>query len=327
MSRPARARFGDTELPAELQGVLRRAQRLEWISLAYLATAITLLYLVMGSSQAMKAAWLEDMLAVVPPIAFLVGARVAQARPGRAYPYGRHRSILIGHLVAGLALLAVGLFLVFDSGMALIAAERPPIGTLRIFGHTVWAGWVMILVLAYTVVVPVILGRLKRPLADQLHDKVLRADADMNKADWMTAAGAIIGVLGIGLGLWWMDATVALFIAASILKDAVTNLRGALADLMDKIVRTVDNREEHPLVRQIDDYLGSRPWVAAHQARVRDMGHVFHVEVRVVPRGGEVDLHRLQQVTQDIRDLDWKLDDVTVAVVTEVDQARPPASN
>ena len=58
-----RARFGDTELPAELQDVLRRARRLEWVSLAYLATAITLLYLVMGSSQAMKAAWLEDLLA------------------------------------------------------------------------------------------------------------------------------------------------------------------------------------------------------------------------------------------------------------------------
>ncbi|HRL81685.1 MAG TPA: hypothetical protein PLK46_15340, partial [Propioniciclava sp.] len=32
---------------------------------------------------------------------------------------------------------------------------------------------------------------------EQLHDKVLYADADMNKADWLTAAGSIVGILGI----------------------------------------------------------------------------------------------------------------------------------
>lgn len=36
-----------------------------------------------------------------------------------------------------------------------------------------------------------------------MHDKVLHADAKMNKADWMTAAAALVGVLGIGLGWWW----------------------------------------------------------------------------------------------------------------------------
>lgn len=320
MSARRGTRFGATELSDELQVALHKARRLEWISLAYLASAIVLLYLVMGSSQAMKAAWLEDMLAVVPPIAFLVAARVARALPDRAYPYGRHRAVAVGHLVSGLALLAMGLFLVFDSGMALVLAEHPPIGTMRIFGHTIWAGWLMILVMVYTLVVPVILGRLKLPLAEQLHDKVLHADADMNKADWMTAAGAIVGVLGIGVGLWWMDSAMALFIAGSILKDGVTNVRGALADLMDKLVRTVDNKAEHPLVRQIDGYLDSRPWIAQHRCRVRDMGHVFQVEVRVVPRDGVVDLVRLHQVTQDVQAMDWKLDDVTVTPVLRIDE-------
>ena len=61
------------------------------------------------------------------------------------------------------------------------------------------------------------LGRAKMKLAQKLHDKVLYADADMNKADWMTAVAAMVGVAGIGIGLWWADSVAALVISASIL--------------------------------------------------------------------------------------------------------------
>ena len=186
---------------------------------------------------------------------------------------------------------------------------------MRILGYTVWAGWPMVAVMAYTLVVPIILGRLKLPLAEQLHDKVLYADADMNKADWMTAGGAIIGVLGIGVGLWWLDGVMALMISASILRDGFGNVTSAVAGLMDRTAQTVDMQEDHPLVRQVQDYLDSRPWVDRHHTRVRDMGHVFQVEVRFVPVGGQVDLARIHQTVEDLRAMDWKLDDITVAPV------------
>lgn len=310
--------FGRTELPEDKQRVLRRARRLEIVSLIYMSTVITVIYLVMGSSQAMRAAWVEDLLSLVPPLAFLIAARVAASSPDHKHPYGRHRAVAVGHLVAAVALCTMGVLLTYESISGLLQQEHPPIGTMQVFGHTVWAGWLMIAAMVYGGIGPVILGRLKKPLAEELHDKVLHADADMNKADWMTAAAGILGILGIGVGLWWADSAAALVISLSIVKDGWSNLRAAVGGLTDTTARTVDDKHEHPLVRQIDDYLESRPWVVGHQARVRDMGHVFQVEVRVVPRGGEVDLARLQQVTQDIRDLDWKLDDVTVAAVPEL---------
>src|SRR5690606_23346848 len=113
------------------------------------------------------------------------------------------------HLVAGVALLTMGGFLLVDSAIGLVGGEHPPIGTIQIFGATVWMGWLMIAVLSFTVVPPILLGRAKMELARQLHNKVLYADADMNKADWMTAVGSMIGVAGIGIGLWWMDAVAA----------------------------------------------------------------------------------------------------------------------
>src|SRR5690625_6182747 len=71
-------------------------------------------------------------------------------------------------------------------------------------------------------------------LAKELHDRVLYADADMNKADWMTAVGGIVGILGIGLGLWWADSVAALFISGSILYDGLRNMRSAVRALIDR---------------------------------------------------------------------------------------------
>jgi hypothetical protein len=63
------------ELPPDLQRTLRRARQLEWLTVVYMASAVVLLALVLGSSQAMKTAWIEDLLGLIPPVAFLVAIR------------------------------------------------------------------------------------------------------------------------------------------------------------------------------------------------------------------------------------------------------------
>ena len=92
-----KVRFGHTDLPREQQEALRKAIRLEWITIGYMITSIALVALVMGSSQAMKAAWVEDVLALIPPVAFLIAVRQARKPPSPEYPYGMHRSIAGGH--------------------------------------------------------------------------------------------------------------------------------------------------------------------------------------------------------------------------------------
>lgn len=143
----------------------------------------------LGNSQAMKAAWVEDLLSVLPPIAFLLAVRVIRRPPSTDRPYGFHRSIGAAHLVAGAALLTMGSFLVVDSATGLITAEHPSIGSVAIGDRLVWLGWLMIGAMVVTGIPPVLLGRAKMRLAESLHDKVLYADADMNKADWPARRG------------------------------------------------------------------------------------------------------------------------------------------
>jgi cation diffusion facilitator family transporter len=311
--------FGSAELPKTLTGTLRKAIRIQWITIGFLVVATTLVYLVLGNSQAMKAAWAEDLLSLAPPIAFLLAVRISRKRPTAERPYGFHRSIGVAHLVSGTALLAVGSFLVFDSGSVLLKAEHPPIGSVELFGQVFWLGWLMIGAMIVTGIPPVFLGRAKMKLAEQLHDKVLFADAKMNKADWMTAAGSILGVTGIGLGLWWADAAAALFISGNILWDGLTNMRAAIKDLMDARATTFDGAEPHPLVEKANECLRDLDWVEDAGSRIRDEGHVFHVEAFLVPRpGADLSLEALEQARSNLRKLDWKVHDVTVVPVYEL---------
>jgi cation diffusion facilitator family transporter len=314
------------ELPENLRDRQRRATRLEWITLAYLLSAIVLLFLTLGQSQAMKAAWIEDLLSLLPPAAFLIASRVRNRPPSAKFPWGLHRSVSIAYLFAALALLVMGAYILFDSVMKLVLAEHPPIGVISLFGHELWLGWVMIGALLYSGVPPVFLGRAKAKLADDLHDKVLYADAQMNKADWMTVAAAIVGVIGIGFGLWWADAAAAIFISLDIIHDGWSNVRAAVHDLMDARPRRHDAREYHPVVERMQRLAEDCDWVQEAAVRLREEGHVFTGEVMVVPhpqaRDGDL-VGRLADLADRLLELEWKLYDIVVVPVKEIDIPRP----
>jgi divalent metal cation (Fe/Co/Zn/Cd) transporter len=220
----------------------------------------------------------------------------------------------------------MGSYVFFDSVLKLVLAEHPPIGVIQLFGEEIWLGWVMIGALLYSGVPPIFLGRAKAKLSDSLHDKVLFADAEMNKADWMTASAAIVGVLGIGVGLWWADAVAAIFISLDIVHDGWKNVRAATHDLMDARPRRHDAREYHPIVEQIEDEIQKTKWVTEGTVRLREEGHVFTGEVLVVPNDHENLVENCQKLAQRVLELSWKLYDIVVVPVPSIDVPSPGAT-
>ena len=308
------------ELPEAQERANRRAIRLEWLTVAYFVSAIIALYFALGSSQAMKAAWVEDILSLFPPIAFLVASRFRHREPNERFAWGYHRSISVAYLVATAALLALGLFILVDSVDKLLSGTHPPIGMVEIFEWQVWSGWVMLAALAYSGIPAVILGRMKQPLSDELHDKVLFADAKMNRADWLTASAAAAGVIGIGLGLWWADAVAAIVISLDILHDGQRYLRESVADLMDEHPKTHDESQPDPVIEQIKQELAAVEWIAEAAVRMREQGHLLSGDVWIVPAGGEQGLtERLEQLGDRLNRLDWRVHDVALAPVTSLE--------
>jgi len=317
--------YGRADLPPAQEEALKKAVFWEWFTIGYTAFTITIVAFVVGNSQAMRTAWIEDMLSLIPQFAFLIAMLFVRRAPDRKHPYGMHRAMAVGHLVAGVALLLVGLNLVIESATGLIAAEHPTIGTVQLFGHTIWLGWLMVAVMVPIVIGPVfIYGPAKARLAPVLHNKLLYTDADMAKADWQTNAASIIGVLGIGAGVWWLDGAAAVFISLGIIFDGFRNTRSAVVDLMDQRATTHDDKFPHPLAGRITALLRSMRWVADAAVRMRDQGQVFHIEVFVVPRRRRVSLRQIDEASRKIAALDWKIQDVVIVPSSRLPREADP---
>jgi cation diffusion facilitator family transporter len=303
------------ELPDDKERALRRAIRLEWTSIGFLLSIVVLMWMVMGSSQTMKAMWVEDTLSLVPSISFLVGAALRNKPPDEAFPYGYRRAVLVGFMCGAVALFGFGVYIFLDSVFKLIKAEHPSVPTTTIFGHTVWLGWIMMAVLIYSVIPPLVLGRMKLPLSTELHDKALHVSAVLNKGDWLSGIAGVAGMLGIAYGLWWADGAAAAFISIEIVKDGYENLRNSVAQLMNKRPTQVDNKEKDPVVDKVQEALERLDWVKQARVRLREDGDVLSGEAFVIPESEDHLLEHLDEATRLAAEQDWRLHDINIVPV------------
>lgn len=239
------------KLPDDVEKAMRRAEHLAWISIGFLLSIVTAMAVVMGGSQAMRTAWVEDMISLLPPIAFLVALKLERWPATERFPFGFYRANSLAFLIAAGALTTMGLLLLYEAVSTLIKQEHPTIGSFHLLGHEVWLGWAMIGVLIYSVIPPIVLGRLKKPVAAKIADKVLHTDALMNAADWQTGLAGILGIVGVAFGLWWADAAAAGFISLSILMDGFRSLRTSVTELIDGAPRRIGSGEVDPLVNRV----------------------------------------------------------------------------
>ena len=266
-----------TIYPPHVKAGIERARKLELWTIAWLVTVVPLMAMVVGSSQAMKTVWIEDMLGFIPPTAFLLSTHLERKGASAAFPFGFDRANGIAFVISAAALALMGVYLLFESAMTLVMAEHPTVGTMRLFGRDIWMGWLMIAVLLWSTVPSMILGRMKLPVARTINDKVLHTDAEMQKADWMSGLAGIAGVIGIGLGYWWADAAAAGLISFSILKDGVTSLRAATAELADGAPRALERDVVAKEASDLQVALVRR--FAGAEVRLRETGRVIHAEV------------------------------------------------
>jgi cobalt-zinc-cadmium efflux system protein len=273
-----RAQTHASDLPPEIRTALKRAERLEWWNIFWTLSIIAVMGLVLGQSQTMKTAWIEDTLGLVPPIAFLIAARMERrGERSRKFPFGFERVNGLGFFLAAVALAATGALLLWDSAMTLIAAEHATVGSIRIFGRDVWLGWLMIGAQIYAMIPPMIIGRKELPLAETLSDKLLHTDALMNKANWMTGAAGVAGIIGLGLGWWWADSVAAAFISFDILHDGMKAIRSSTAELVDGTPRALASAEIAEEAEALEAALKER--YPGAMIKLRETGRLIRAEV------------------------------------------------
>jgi cation diffusion facilitator family transporter len=305
-----------------------RLRKLSWLSIASLLVAAVVIGLTVGQSQAMKTAWLSDILTAVPPIALLVSLRFELREPSERFPEGYARAVSVAFLVTACVLTVIGLYLLYDSVMKLVHREHPPIGTIVLFGHQLWLGWVMIAALIFSASVGFTLGKLKTPVAEKLHSKALQAEADMNRAEWLSEGAAIVGITLVAFGLWWGDAAAAAFISVEIVRDGWKNIRQVIGDMMDESPTKLGERDLEPLPKRLRDEVRQLEWVKDAAVRLREHGHTVTGEVFVVPRrewlSAEQLLEETERTAAQLQRADWRLHGLLVIPVRALEETSPP---
>jgi divalent metal cation (Fe/Co/Zn/Cd) transporter len=309
----------DYELPPEKRQILRKAERIEWIFIGFVISIVIVMALVMGSSQTMKAMWIEDTLSLVPSASFLVGLHFRKKLPDEEFPYGYRRAVLVGFMCGAITLFGFGLYILGDSTFKLIMAEHPTIQSTTVFGLRIWSGWLMIAALVYSAIPPLILGHIKRPLAAELHDKALHVSAELNKGDWLSGIAGVAGILGIAYGLWWADAAAASLISVEIVKDGYENLYNSITQLMNRRPSDIATHEGDPAIDKLQQALERLDWIDKARVRLREDGDVLTGEVFIQLRDTCELLDRLAEAREVTKSVDWRLHDISLVPVRSVD--------
>lgn len=306
----------------ELRDGFEKMRKLEWMTLLYQFFAAALVFVLAGQSQSMKTEWMENALALVPPLGVLLTYRMEKKPPDASRPFGYHRASTIAFMATAFALAMIGIVLCFEAASNLLHGERPSIGGFNLFGHTIWHGWLMIALMIGTAIPPVILGRKKIPVAKLLHDKALFADADMNRANWLSNGAGTIGLLLVAFGFWWGDSLAALLISLDIMRDGATNVCHSLSDVMDRHPVDLENGRQLPIVADVHRALKALPFVEKIHVLMREHGRYFYAEIFIEPNEK---MPPVVDATQRVRDailpLDWRLQHVAVEFTRELEKS------
>ncbi|WP_131781008.1 cation transporter [Legionella gresilensis] len=304
------------EFPKELKAQYSKAIFYEWISLFYMISAATFSFLVMSNSQTMKTVWLEDSLGIIPPLSFLVASKIVNRKANKTFPYGFHRVTSMAYFTSSLALFALGIYLLIDGSIVLLKQEHPSISSVVFLNHTIWLGFLMIAALCWSSIPSTVLGHIKIPLAHYLYDKVLYADSKMNKASWTAGFASILGILGIGLGYWWADAVVGILISLSIINDGYSNFKKSILDLLDEVPKTLEGDKTDPLIQEVEAIVKRQDWVESVALRFRDEGHVFFGDIFVTSKHKSIEIKKLSELQEEIKQHHWRLNDIVIMPVS-----------
>jgi divalent metal cation (Fe/Co/Zn/Cd) transporter len=209
MSTPGLAASAQVRADADWVRAARRARRLSWISLAWMGAegAIAIVAGVLAGSMALIGFGLDSAIEGLASLVIIwrfTGARLhSPAAERRAQKLVAIQFFLLAPYVATEAI------------RQLVGGEQPE------------PSWLGIGLAASSLLGMPALGLAKRRLADQLGSVATRGEGTQNLLCAYLAAAVLVGLLGNALfGLWWLDPTAALVVAAVALREGQATWRG-----------------------------------------------------------------------------------------------------
>ena len=251
-------------VPARAVGTAARAAQLGVVVNVLLASAKLVAGLI-GHSYALVADAAESAFDLFGSLAVWTGVRIADRDATDEYPFGFGKAEALAGATVALLLLIASLGI----AVASVHEIRTP--------HHAPAPWTLV-VLAIVIVIKELMTRRVQRIAVAEGSTALAADAKHHRSDALTSIAAFIGIavaLAGGVGWESADDWAALVAAGIIAWNGVALMRGAVADLMDRIAAPEVVQGIRLAATSVDDVR------AVEKLAVRRAGRGYWVDIHV----------------------------------------------
>ncbi|MGB9861830.1 MAG: cation diffusion facilitator family transporter [Candidatus Bipolaricaulaceae bacterium] len=193
----------------------------------------------------------------------LGGLRVAKKPPDESHAYGHGKFETLAGACVALALLGVGIFIVWEA-----------IKVLR-EGRALRLGWAVALAAALSVLLKEWLYRATLRVGKELRSAALLANAWHHRSDALSSVPVLIGGICVSFGLAKVDGIAAILVAGLIGWAAYDILRRAVHELSEG---ALPPRDRAKVVSAIEGVDGVQSW---HKLRTRYSGQDAFVDVHI----------------------------------------------
>ncbi len=242
---------------------------------------------IIAHSTAMVSDAVHSASDVFSSIIVIVGIKMAARDADNNHPYGHERLESVAAIILAVILFVTGLFI------GHIAIENISLGNTS--NHSVPKILALIAAII-SIITKESLYWYTRFYARKIDSDALMADAWHHRSDALSSIGALIGIYGARMGLWWSDSAASLIISLFIVKAAYDIFRNAIDKMVDKSCDYEFEQELRILILSQDGV------VKIDLLQTRMFGNKIYVDLEI-SADGEKSLNESHAIAQNIHDL------------------------
>ena len=265
---------------------------------------------VLARSRALISDGINSAFDVVSGLIFIVGAKLAGKNPDKEHPYGHERFESVTTIVFAVVLFVTGVF-VGHTALEDLFSEA--------YKTREMPGKLSILAALVSMAVKELMFWYTKAAADKIDSVALKAAAWDHRADVVSTAGALLGIMVTRWGFPAGDMIASLIVCLFIIRTAYMVFREALSQMTD---RSCDDGFLEEL-RQCA--LSVRGVLGIDLLRVRRFGNRYYVDLEI-REDGSVSLSEAHRVAEQVHDAIEKQYPVIKHIMIHVNPAENPSS-
>lgn len=224
---------------------------------------------------------------VFSSIIVIIGVKMAARDADNDHPYGHERLEPVAAIVLAVILFITALFI------GHVAIENISAGNE--VEHSI-PGMLALIAAIVSIVAKEGMYWYTRFYAKKLDSDALMADAWHHRSDALSSIGALVGIYGAMMGLWWSDSAASLVISLFIAKAAYDIFKNAIDKMVDKACDLKFEEEIRALI------LSQEGVIRIDLLQTRMFGNKIYIDLEIAA-DGEKTLNETHEIAKNVHDL------------------------